>query len=365
MRLISIILLVILGLAILVVPNAAFMVRETEYGLVLRLGRLKEQIYEPGLHFKTPFVEEAKSLERRLLIADIQDQKVVVQDKSTAARLGVGETPAAPAGDDEELDSEAAEDSQTDQEAEDSQADQEDDQVSPGVIAEPGAPMEPPPQAVTLGSGQRSFLVDAFAAFRIVEPTRFYRIKKTEEAAAGTLSRLLQESLRKVFGAQPFSAVLSEERVNLMNQIRRQLNREASAFGVEVVDVRIQRADLPPANTERTFERMKTSYEEQAKYYRARGEAESDRIIAEAEKDVTISIAEARKEGEITRARGDAKRNRIFAEAFGQDPEFFAFYRSMGAYQKALSSENTTFVLSPESDFFRYFDDDKGGARSR
>lgn len=351
MRIISIALLVILGLGVLVLPNAAFMVRESEYGLVLRLGRLKEEVYAPGLHFKTPFVEESKFLERRLLIADIQNQKVVVQDKSTENRLGVNEGRAAPETDGEAEESEAAE-----------APEPEDGEAPSEVVAQPGAPLEPPPQAVTLGSGQRSFLVDAFAAFRIVEPTRFYRIKKTEEAAAGTLSRLLQESLRKVFGAQPFSAVLSEERVNLMNQIQAQLNREASAFGVEVVDVRIQRADLPPANTERTFDRMKTSYEEQAKYYRARGEAESDRIIAEAEKDVAISIAEARKEAEITRARGDAKRNRIFAEAFGQDPEFFAFYRSMSAYQKALSSENTTFVLSPDSDFFRYFDDDKGGA---
>lgn len=340
MRAITVIALVIAGLAILIIPNAAFTVPETKYGLVLRLGKLNEQIYQPGLHFKTPFVEEAKFLERRLLIANIQDQKVVVQDKTSAAGSPVDAQPAEP---EEAQNGEAPEGETPDPKA--------------------GAPMEPPPQAVALGSGQRSFLVDAFAAFRIVEPARFYRIKKTEEAAEGTLSRLLQESLRKVFGAQPFSAVLSEERVNLMRRIRAQLNEEASAFGVEVVDVRILRADLPPANTERTLARMKTSYEEQAKYYRARGEAEADRIIAEAEKDVAILIAEARKEGEITRARGDAKRNRIFAEAFGQDPEFFAFYRSMDAYRKALDSKNTTVILSPQSDFFRYFDEDRGNGR--
>lgn len=337
MRAVSIILLVVFGLLAVVLPNAAFVVPETKFGLVLRLGRLHEKVYGPGLHFKTPFVEEAKFLERRLLIANIQDQKVVVQDKPGTADgpLGRGRQAPAPA-----------------QAAEPADA-----------VDEAGAPMEPPPQAVALSSGQRSFLVDAFAAFRIVEPARFYRIKRTEQAAEGTLSRLLQESLRKVFGAQPFSAVLSAERVNLISEIRRQLNEEAAAFGVEVVDVRIRRADLPPANTERTFARMKTSYEEQAKYYRARGEAEFDRIIAEAQKDVAILIAEARKEGEITRARGDAERNRIFANAFGQDPEFFAFYRSMDAYEKALSSENTTFILSPESDFFRYFDDDRGRGR--
>ncbi len=336
MRAITVLLLVIVGLAIIIIPNAAFTVPETKYGLVLRLGRLNERIYQPGLHFKTPFVEEAKFLDRRLLIANIQDQKVVVQDKSGEASARPEEA--------RRVRTKTVEPAPDDTVAE----------------VEAGAPLEPPPQAVALSSGQRSFLVDAFAAFRIVEPTKFYRIKRTEEAAEGTLSRLLQESLRKVFGAQPFSAVLSAERVNLMRQISQQLNEEAAAFGVEVVDVRIQRADLPDANTERTLERMKTSYEEQAKYYRARGEAEADRIIAEAEKDVAILIAEARKEGEITRARGDAERNRIFAEAFGQDPEFFAFYRSMAAYRNALKSENTTFILSPDSDFFRYFDRDRG-----
>ncbi len=211
-----------------------------------------------------------------------------------------------------------------------------------------------------IASDQKRLIVDAFARFRIVNPLLFYQKVRDERIARQRLSNVLEAGLRGALGAATFQDVVRDKREALMKQILDQVNREAKDLGMAVVDVRIKRADLPEANSEAIYQRMQTERQREAAELRAEGNASANRIRATADREAIVIRAEATKKSEEMRGEGDAERNKIFADAFGKDPEFFAFYRSMQAYEKGLSSKDTRLVISPDSEFFRYFSNAKG-----
>jgi membrane protease subunit HflC len=221
--------------------------------------------------------------------------------------------------------------------------------------------LENPSQEV-IASDQKRLVVDAFARYRIVNPLRFYQSVGTVQGANSRLSTVLNSSLRRVLGENSFTTVVRDERENLMHQIGEQVNREARNFGIDVVDVRIRRADLPEANSQAVFQRMQTERQREAAEIRAQGAEAAQRTRARAEREATIVVAEATSKGEQLRGEGDAERNRIFADAFSRDPDFFAFYRSMQAYEASMKTGDTRMLMSPDSSFFRYFRDPAGVA---
>ncbi len=210
------------------------------------------------------------------------------------------------------------------------------------------------PQEV-IAADQKRLVVDAFARYRIIDPVRFYQSVRTTQGANQRLSTFLQSNLRQVVAESSFSAVVKDSRAALMEKIKAQVSRSASELGVEIVDVRIRRADLPQANSEAVFRRMQTERQREATELRAQGEEASRRIRARAERDREVILAEATRDSEVLRGTGDGERNAIFNDAFGRDPEFFSFYRTMQAYEAGLKSSDTRMVLSPNSDFFRFF----------
>jgi len=215
------------------------------------------------------------------------------------------------------------------------------------------------PQEV-IASDQKRLVVDSFARFRIVDPLLFYQTVRDERIARQRLGNVLESSLRRALGAATFQDVVRDRREELMRTILSQVNSDASDFGINVIDVRIKRADLPEANSEAIYRRMQTERQREATEIRAEGNAAANRIRATADKQATVIKAEATKKSELLRGEGDAERNRIFNQAFGRDPNFFAFYRSMQAYERALQSGDTRLVISPDSEFFRYFSDANG-----
>jgi membrane protease subunit HflC len=219
--------------------------------------------------------------------------------------------------------------------------------------------LENPSQEV-IASDQKRLVVDAFARYRIKDALRFYQSVGTIQAANLQLTTLLNASLRRVLGEVTFITVVRDERENLMAKIRSQLDREAEGYGIEVVDVRIRRADLPDANSQAVYERMKTERQREAAEFRAQGRQKAQEIRSKADREVTVIIADANSTSEQTRGAGDAERNRLFAEAYGKDPDFFAFYRSMSAYEQGLKSNDTRFLLRPDSEFFRFFGNSSG-----
>jgi modulator of FtsH protease HflC len=206
---------------------------------------------------------------------------------------------------------------------------------------------------------QRRLVVDAFARYRIVDPLLFFQSVGTEANMRARLGAIVNASLRNVLGSVPFSAVLSNRRSQLMRQISDSVVNEAKGFGVEVVDVRIMRADLHPDNSPAIYARMQTEREREARTERAQGAETSQRIRAEADRDRTVILAEAQRQAQVLRGQGDADATRIFADAFNRDPQFYSFYRSLQAYRQAIG-EGTTLVLTPESEFFRFFRDMNG-----
>jgi modulator of FtsH protease HflC len=216
-------------------------------------------------------------------------------------------------------------------------------------------------QQEVIAADQKRLVVDAFARYRITDPLLFYQTLNNEDVARSRLGSVVVSALRRVLGTASFSDVVRNKRDDLMRQIAKQVNGEAKDFGIEIVDVRIKRADLPEANSMAIYGRMKTEREQQAAEIRAEGVEAAKRINAEADRKVTVLIADAKSQAEITRGEGDAERNRIYADAFGKDPDFFTFYRSMQAYEEGLKSSDTRMVLSPDSEFFRYFNS-PGGA---
>ena len=216
------------------------------------------------------------------------------------------------------------------------------------------------PAAEVIASDQKRLIVDAYVKFKIVNVLEFYKAFGNENVARSRVSAIVNSRIRGVLGEQPLSAVLSDDRSKLMRQITSLVEAEVNNYGIEIVDVRIKRADLPEANSQAIYRRMQTEREREAKEFRAQGAEIAQRIRSTADKEVTIIRAQAEKQSNIVRGQGDGVANKVFAEAFGKDPEFFAFYRAMQAYAESLNSSDTSMILSPESEFFKYFADPSG-----
>jgi modulator of FtsH protease HflC len=213
-----------------------------------------------------------------------------------------------------------------------------------------------------IASDQKRLVVDAFARYRITDPLLFFQSVRDERIANSRLGAILEASLRRVLGGASFREVVRDKREGLMRTITSQVNQEAAELGVKIVDVRIKRVDLPEVNMQAIYRRMQTERQRQAAEFRAEGGGASTRIRGTADREVTVIKADATGESERIRGDGDAERNRIYAKAFNQDLDFFAFYRSMQAYDAALKSSDTRLLLSPDSEFFKYFNDATGKA---
>ena len=206
-----------------------------------------------------------------------------------------------------------------------------------------------------IAADQKRLIVDAIARFKITDPLKFYISVGNERVARSRLSTIINSRIRNVLGQEELQTLLSKDRSKQMALIKEGVNNEAQNFGINIVDVRIKRADLPQANSDAIYRRMQTEREREAKEFRAKGAEMAVTITSTADKEVTVILADAQKESEIMKGEGDGARNKIFANAFGQDPEFFAFYRAMQAYEKALIGGETSLILSPDSEFFKFF----------
>jgi modulator of FtsH protease HflC len=288
---------VILAIAAIVAYSTFFTVYQTKQALVVRLGKPVRVITEPGLNAKIPFIDSVIYIDKRILNIESAAQEVIA-----------------------------------------SSADQSNANVAQ--------------------AGER-LVVDAFARYRIVDPLKFYQTVGPD-GASSQLSILLNSALRRVLGAATLADAVRNRREDLMGQMREQLDRDARPFGIEIVDVRIRRVDLPEQNSQAVYQRMQTERQREAAEFRAEGSQKSQEIRAKADRDVTVLLAEANSQSETVRGQGDAERNRIFADAYGKDPDFFAFYRSMQAYERSMQHSDTRLVLRPDSDFFRYFGDPGG-----
>ena len=287
-------------IALVVAYSTFFTVYQTRQALVVRLGKPVRVITEPGLNAKIPFIDAVIYIDKRILAIESPAQEVIAssQDRSDA-----------------------------------------------GV-----------PRAAQAGE---RLVVDAFARYRITDPLKFYQTVGPD-GASSQLSILLNSALRRVLGAATLADAVRNRREALMMQMREQLNRDAQPFGIEVVDVRIRRVDLPEQNSQAVYQRMQTERQREAAEFRAQGSQKSQEIRARADRDVTVLLAEATSQAENIRGQGDAERNRIFADAYGKDADFFSFYRTMQAYERSMQHSDTHFVLRPDSDFFRFFGDPRG-----
>jgi membrane protease subunit HflC len=295
------ILAVLVLLALILGYGTMFTVYQTQQALVVRLGQpIGAPITDPGLHFKMPLIDSVIYIDKRIL-----DLESPTSPSSAGSRHG-----------------------------------QE-------VIA----------------SDQKRLVVDAFARYRIHDALRFYQTLGTINSANTQLEILLNSALRRVLGEATLINVVRDERAVLMARVREQLDREAQVYGISVIDVRIKRADLPDQNSQAVYQRMQTEHQREAAEFRAQGSQKSQEIRSKADRDVTVIIADATSKSEQLRGEGDAERNRIFADAFGRDPDFFAFYRSMQAYEAGMKHGDTRMVLRPDSEFFRYFVDPSGKAK--
>ena len=221
--------------------------------------------------------------------------------------------------------------------------------------------IDPPRQQVLLAS-QKRLDVDSYARFRIIDPLEFYKTVRNERGARAQLSGIINSTLRRVLGNETLKEILSNKRIAIMADIRQQVNAAVDRFGIEIIEVRLRRADYPKETSNNIYDRMKSEREQEAREFRAQGAEQAQQIRADADKQRTILVAEAKQESETLRGEGDGLAIKIYANAFGQDPEFYGFYRSMLAYRKAMTDSDTTLVLSPDSDFFRYFKDIGGSS---
>lgn len=223
--------------------------------------------------------------------------------------------------------------------------------------------LDPPKEQVILAD-QKRLDVDSYARFKIVDPLMYRQAVKTESGARTTMNPIINSSVRRVLGNETLVGILSDKRVEIMKRIHREVNQAVEKFGIEIIEVRIRRADYPEQTSSAIYNRMKSEREREAKEFRAQGFEEGQKIRADADRQRVVLVAEAKQTAETTRGEGDAKAIKIYADAFGQDPDFFAFYRSMQAYRNAMGQDaGTTMVLSPDSEFFRYFNDMTGAPK--
>lgn len=290
--------LVILGAIAVLAYLSVFIVDPTEQVLVLRFGQVIRPISQPGLYYKLPLIDNVVSIDKRILDLDSQPLEVIVR-------------------------------------------------------AEAG--QEGSVQQV----GQR-LVVDAFGRYKITNPLLFYQAAGSVPVADQRLQVILNSAVRRVLGDATLFELVRDERADLMAKITKQVDGEAQAFGVKVLDVKIRSADLPAANSQAIYQRMQTEREQQATDIRSNGERLAREIRAKADAGVTVTIANANSEASRLRGSGEAKQNEVLAAAYAKDPDFFAFYRSLQAYQTGLKAGSTRVVLSPDSDFFRYFNSPDG-----
>lgn len=218
--------------------------------------------------------------------------------------------------------------------------------------------VDPRSQQVILAD-QKRIEVDAFARYRITDPLTFYRTVNNEQGARSRLEAIINSSMRRVLGGTSMTSVLSGERDKIMADIRGEVQEDAKRFGVEVVDVRLRRADLPDTTSQAIYNRMRSEREREAREFRAQGQEQAQQIRSRADREKVVLVAEAQREAQILRGEGDATAIKTYADAFSADPEFFAFYRSLQAYRSVMGGSDTTLVLSPDSEFFRYFNRSK------
>ncbi|HSV28588.1 MAG TPA: protease modulator HflC [Candidatus Omnitrophota bacterium] len=219
--------------------------------------------------------------------------------------------------------------------------------------------LDPPAEQIILGD-QKRIEVDTYTRYRIADPLKFYQALKTEQQARDQLGRIVSSAMRRVMGTVMLPSLLSDERTRIMEEIQREVTERAAAYGVAVTDVRIRRADLPDETSQSIYDRMKSERERQAKEARAQGYEWGQQIRARADRERTILLAEAQRSANILRAEGDTEAARIFNEAYGRDPRFYDFYRSLESYRRSFGDGNTSMVLSPDSEFFRYFGNGPG-----
>ena len=289
-----------LVILLFILLSSAFVVNQTEQALILQFGKPVRVVKDAGLNFKIPFFQNVEYFDKRLLDFDAESKEVIASD-------------------------------------------------------------------------QKRLIVDAFVRYKITDPLRFKQTVGNEDTMRSRLNSILESSLRQVLGSVPLATVLSEKRSEIMGNIRDLVNLQAigkkieggadnitkGGFGIEVVDVRIKRADLPPANSEGIYKRMQTEREREAKEFRAKGSEDAQKIRSQADKERTIIIADAKKKSEISRGEGDGTATKIFADSFGKDQDFFHFYRSMQAYKKTFDKKDTTMLMSPNNEFLQFME--KGG----
>jgi modulator of FtsH protease HflC len=223
--------------------------------------------------------------------------------------------------------------------------------------------LETRPQEIT-ASDQKRLVVDAFARYKIVDPLKFYQTITNENGVRRTLGPIIDSSLRRVLGAATFQELVRDKREDLMKRIAKQVNEEGKDLGLEVVDVRIKRADLPPQNSKSVFDRMRAERQREAAEFRAEGAAEANRIRATADREATVIKAEATRKSDVLRGEGEGERNSVFAEAYGKDIDFFRFYRNMQAYEAGIKP-GTKMLLSPDSEFLKYLSNPSGVVRPK
>jgi len=221
--------------------------------------------------------------------------------------------------------------------------------------------VEPPSEEV-IAADQKRLVVDSYARWRITDPLRFFQSATDEAGARSRLNSIISASLRRVLGNVSLGSVLSDERARIMRQITDEVREQAKPFGIAVLDVRLRRTDLPEANNQAIYARMQSERQREAQEFRAQGDELAQRIRSVAERERTVIRADAQRQSEILRGEGEAESVRIYADAFGKDKDFFAFYRSMQAYKESLSGSGTTLLLTPDSEFFRYFEHPDGRA---
>ena len=212
-------------------------------------------------------------------------------------------------------------------------------------------------------SDQKRLQVDAYARYQIEDPLLFYQTVRNELGARGRLEAIIDSSVRRALGRETLASILTGQRNDITRSIGEEVNASVSSLGIRIIDVRLRRADYPTATSQNIFNRMKSEREREAKEFRATGEEEAQKIRADAEKTRTVIISEAQRKAQQTRGEGDGEAIKIYADSFGQDAEFFAFYRSMEAYRKSIGNSDTSMVLSPDSSFFRFFKDKSGDAQ--
>ncbi len=277
------VLLILIAVAAVLGLSSLFIVTETEYAIKFQLGKIVRYDYEPGLHFKLPFVNNVRKFERRILTLDTAPEQMITSEQKFVA-------------------------------------------------------------------------VDSFVKWKIVNVSRFYTSTQgNERVALSRLDSIVKDRIRNQIASRTLREVISEQRVSTMQEIARRANESTSEFGIEVVDVRIKAIELPDDVRESVFRRMAADRQKEANLYRFEGREEAERIRADADRQVQILLAEAQREGQTLRGDGDARSTEIYASAYGQDEEFFAFYRSLQAYENAFSGGQDVMILDPSSSFFDYF----------